>query len=316
MDRFLEFEGYIDSVLPSGSPKKIYQFSDMADAGADKLDPADILLAENGKLNNGELLQAAIHYYQTSGGGHVLTDILSFDNIRSQTATVVSRINALSGSDFPLVIDEFGQSIGQDDTDFQNVLGSSLFRAAFSMYCMTIGVHRLHHQSLLSSYGALWLPHASSSVDPQPFAAYYGVLMAAEFVGPGTNTKVYQLANPSGANADYFGAFAAYDDGSLSRIALFDLKEYNTTESGRPINRFTLTNLDSSATTATVKHLNSQAGTSGSPATISYDDNQYPYSNHGKAQGTGGGTTSSITITGGQVTVTLEQGSAALVTFS
>ena len=288
----------------------------MADANADSLDPATILEAENGKINNGQLLEAAVHYYQTSGGGKVLTDVLSFDNIQSGLAKTVQRINDLSGSGLPLVIDEFGQSIGQDQSDFQNVLGSSLFRAAFSMYCMTVGVHRLHHQSLLSSYGALWLPHKSSSVEPQPFAAYYGVLMAAEFVGPGTKTKVCQLPNPTGADGNFFGAFAAYDDGSLSRIALFDLQEYNSTNGARPANTVMLTNLGSSATTATVKHLNSQAGTSGTPDTISYDDNQYPYSNLGKAVGTDGGTTSKITISGGTAAVTLVQGSAALVILS
>lgn len=171
------------------------------------------------------------------------------------------------------------------------------------------------HQGTSYRYAA-WLPIPINGTGPLVKPAYYGHVFIARFLGSSDETKIDHLD----LDSDYYAAYAAYDSGDLSRLALLNMHTWdpaNNTDAGtdiRPKTTFDLGTLNGYES-ATVELLTAPGATSDEDITVagvSYD--------YEKAQGHGVQVGKDIVTTirpGKNETFSVEVGAseAAIVTF-
>ena len=306
VDQFVSQQTIVQNALNIDNPP-LYQIGDLSAHVANPTDSSyeytdiDIAQYNNGQiLASGTVQAAAAHFYLTNGKKD-LSAILSYDAIKTAMTpqTEWSNWYAANHPKIDFIISELGQNIGFNDETYQSSLASALWRSAYSFYCMANGITRIHHQSLVSSYQSLWLPHQSGSYSAQTFGSYYALPFTAEFIGSGTTTSVTRMATPSGASEDKLAVFAAYSNSKIARLAIVNLNEWsaNTSSGGRPATVINFSVL-SGVKSVDVKVLTHASGADGLASGISYGSQQYLASNNGAPSAV----TPSTTVTGKPVT--------------
>lgn len=153
---------------------------------------------------------------------------------------------------------------------------------ALTEICICQGVSRIHlHQGTSYRYAA-WLPIVVNGTGPLVKPPYYGHIFVAKFLGSSTTTQINNVDLAS----DYYSAYAAYESGKLSRLAILNLHALDPPNStsaitDRPKTTFNLGTLQG-YTSATVELMTAPGATSDtdiSVAGVSYD--------YDKAQGRG-----------------------------
>ena len=80
-------------------------------------------------------------------------------------------------------------------------------------------IARLHlHQGTSYRYAA-WLPIVVNGTGPLVKPPYYGHIFVEKFLGPSKTTQIDNID----LNSDYYSAYAAYESGTLSRVAILNL---------------------------------------------------------------------------------------------
>lgn len=130
------------------------------------------------------------------------------------TNYILGELNSLSG----------GGAVG-----LSNVFGAALWNLDVIAYAASTGaIKRMHfHQADGSPYSA-WVPLTNSAGDVGTRAPYYGELAAATFLGDSSKVVVQELSlssNETGVES----AYAAYVQGDLVRLAILNMREYNST---------------------------------------------------------------------------------------
>jgi hypothetical protein len=84
-------------------------------------------------------------------------------------------------------------------------------------------VTRIHlHQGTSYRYAA-WLPIVVNGTGPLVKPPYYGHIFVAKFLGASNTTQI----NNVDLGSDYYSAYAAYEDGNLSRLAILNLQTWD-----------------------------------------------------------------------------------------
>lgn len=131
------------------------------------------------------------------------------------------------------------------------------------------------HQGTSYRYAA-WLPIPVNGTGPLVKPAYYGHVFIAKFLGSSEETKIDHLD----LGSDYYAAYAAYESGNLSRLALLNMHVWDPANSTdvagsdeRPKTTFDLGTLEGYES-ATVELLTAPGATSDENITVggvSYD---------------------------------------------
>jgi hypothetical protein len=135
------------------------------------------------------------------------------------------------------------------------------------------------HQGTSYRYAA-WLPIVVNGTGPTVKPPYYGHVFVAKFLGDSSTTQI----NNIDLGSDYYSAYAAYENGELSRLALLNLHAWdppnstNTStatdhESTRPTVTFNLGAIErcSHATVELMTAPGATADTNLTVAGVSYD---------------------------------------------
>ena len=267
---------------------------------------------------NGTVKAVGHHYYQTDGSTDLQTGLMSHVAISTHLDYYRSFIDYLqtstqaNGAPIPFIISEIGNSLNRfHDYGYQAVLGSALWGVDFQLYAMTIGVFRINWQQIMHSGFDFWLPVDSAGVPAQVFASFYAQPFIADFISSGGQTRVSQL-DITGAS-EYFVGYAAYDANVPARIALVNLKtwESNSTDP-RGAEALTLSGLDG-VTSVTVNVLSSPNGATADASTITYAGSQWTYESGGNEVTGVRDDTQHIAVVDGSVTLRVDDSSAVLV---
>lgn len=137
-----------------------------------------------------------------------------------------------TGADY--VIGEHNSLYGGGAVGLSDVFGAALWGMDFSLHAASTGIiKRVHfHQSSGSPYAA-WSPVSPQQTKPP----YYGKLAADTFLANSSWLQVRAIGLQGRADLD--SGYGAYLDGHLERIAILNLREYDS-DSGkcRPRKRY------------------------------------------------------------------------------
>lgn len=135
----------------------------------------------------------------------------------------------------PLNIAEFGSALnpGFNHFELESVLGAALWQVDFMLWLLAIGVNRAHIQLGIGFGFAPWQPVEYRSTPAKVNAPYYAHVLIADFIGHSRKMQVVNIDMES----DTLSAYAAYDDGMLSKVAVVNLEMWSHMYSdpdGRP----------------------------------------------------------------------------------
>ncbi|KAF3406866.1 Beta-glucuronidase [Talaromyces pinophilus] len=140
----------------------------------------------------------------------------------------LSRVLAEDGltEDIPFVLGEHNSLYNEGAPGLSNAFGAALWGVDFNLYAASQGIRRQHmHQGTDYRY-ASWQPIQTEKTALGTKPPYYGNIFVAEMVRGGSNVQITNLPLSSSSTE---GAYAAYVNGKLARIAVVNLVEYNYT---------------------------------------------------------------------------------------
>ncbi|KAI1328710.1 hypothetical protein F5Y16DRAFT_409628 [Xylariaceae sp. FL0255] len=287
--RFKNLEARLIAAIPSLAGKRIFQAFDTASYAESDLATKP---AFQGGLNANasSIKQAAYHYYQVQGG---IADFTALQNYVRHTGTKANITKFLpdirylkeNHTEIGFAFTETGYSVGAASSD--NEITTSNFATAlwsldFQLCAMSMGVSRVNWQQILRSDLHMWVPVNSSFARPQVTPHFYSQPFVADFIGKSGKTRVVELDIGQPQNGLYVG-YAAYDEGTLARIALLNLDVWDSQRSTdtRPQATFSLTGLESNASSLTVHHLTSDSGAL-AESNVTYAGLEWTWASRGK----------------------------------
>lgn len=149
-------------------------------------------------------------------------------------------------SQIPMVLDEANSLTSNTfgPKDMLDVFGNALWTLDYMLYCATLGFSRVHMQLGTDFRYGSWQPITTTNMTKGTLPPYYGNIAVAAMMGNIT-AAAPQIVNIA-LEHDLEAAYAAYTKGSLARIALINLKQWNMSMSGcnsstaRPNRTYTL----------------------------------------------------------------------------
>ena len=151
----------------------------------------------------------------------IMSNIAGHLNIRS--------ILASKGFTMPFTLGETNSLFGGGAAGTSNTFGAAMWTADYGMWIGSVGMKRIH-QSYGAAYSA-WNPvEIGSSGPPATLAPYYGKIFAAKFIGADANTRISNIPIPATDGLE--SIYAAYGRSGLQRIAMLNMKLYNSTSGG------------------------------------------------------------------------------------
>lgn len=273
---------------------------------------------------DGIVQTVAHHYYQTDCCGtaaDLQTGLMSHSAITGHLDLFKPAIDWLAANkpDVSYILSEIGNSLNPThDYAYQAVLGAALWQVDLQLYALSIGVARFHFQQIMHSGFDLWLPQASAGVDPQVFASFYAQPFVADFVGSsssgGAATQVASVQvsdDPTGGN---LAGYVAFEDGSPVRLAVVNLDYWNSSSSASARTAANVSvSVPAQVTSVTVDKLSSPLGAGASADTITYAGSQWTYESLGLEVTGVRDDSETLTVTDGQVYISVNQSSAVLV---
>ncbi|KAH8812694.1 glycoside hydrolase family 79 protein [Xylogone sp. PMI_703] len=260
------------------------------------LNAADIFKA--GEDSEGDVKIISVHNYMggaTQPGVTLQGTLMNHTNVVNAVQGHVRYANSLANVPADYILGEHNSLYGGGAAGTSNVFGAALWVLEISLNAASTGIiKREHfHQSVGAPYSA-WVPVQSGSNAPQTLPPYYGKLAAATFLADSAKIQVKTIS--LGGNPDFDSAYGAYQGGQLERIALLNLREYDsdsTTARGsqtytvkvKPFQIWTVERL-----TAAGAH---------DVTGVTYNGYAYEYSSLGKAVRVKGRTSSELAIADG-----------------
>lgn len=287
--------------LPSGPI-----FQGLTVASGASLPPWDTKTTfQDGVDSEDNLKSVSYHYYQDVYTNDIVKTLANHTDTVSKTSVFTPSITYLQSSNYssvPFVLGEVGSSLNSNKVGapynnftLEAVLTSALWTVDWMLYAMSIGVDRVSMQQITGGGYSGWNPIDYDSpyetVPAGVHSPYYGYLLVADFIG---NTSKSRMTNID-LQSENLAAYAAYEDNTLSRVALVNLEYWlSNSSTPRPNMAFKL-DLPSDVNKVQVSKLTgpdsqsmdniTYAGTSytykslGKPTVISQKTFQYPVSN-------------------------------------
>jgi hypothetical protein len=182
---------------------------------------------------------------------------------------------------------------------------------------MSIGIERVHWESVFSSGQAIFQPQPSGNNSIETRSGWYSLVVAADFIGKsdsGSKVKVAQFPVNGTIDNSHFTAYAAYADGAIARLAFVNLKYWDGT-TNRKETTVHLSGLEN-AKEATVKYFQSTQGAAAPSDQITYGGSQWPYSNMGLEQKGLVNDTVTVKVEDGKASIAVPESAAAVVQLS
>ncbi|GFP54341.1 hypothetical protein ACSS6W_002056 [Trichoderma asperelloides] len=229
------FESYLKTACPSLGGRIKYIAPSLSSPGA-KL-KINAIFPDEGSSATSKISQVSVHNYM---GGATSPGVTLQNTLMSHTAVVNSITNHVNyaktstiSADY--IIGEHNSLYGGGASGLSDVFGAALWAMEFSLYAASTGViKRIHfHQSVGSPYAA-WVPSGTLNTN----APYYGKLAASTFLANSNVIEVQTLALNKDADKD--SGYAAYINGELRRVAVLNLRQYNSGSGTRPNQTYTV----------------------------------------------------------------------------
>ncbi|KAH7166586.1 hypothetical protein EDB81DRAFT_866294 [Dactylonectria macrodidyma] len=233
---------------------KLFTFIGPSFAGLKWIEPS----FAGGLNEDHRLSHLATHHYIAGSQDPTVTlqGVLMNHTMTASGINSQARIRAaMSNSSLPYIIGEGNSLFSQGRPGASDVFGASLWTVDFSLLAASIGIHRIHlHQGVDYSYSS-WAPVHRGATVPATRAPYYGTIAAAATIGRSGkhDIQVTELEMETETES----AYAIYQDGSLARIAIINMDEYNATSSSvksRPTKEYTFSLLTRQGTKGSNKY--------------------------------------------------------------
>lgn len=198
-------------------------------------------------------------------------------NHSSTVASISHQLNEsqlLSQYGLPFILGETNSLYNEGAPGLSNAFGAALWGVDFNLWCAANNIQRVHmHQGTDYRY-ASWQPIDTNKTTKGTKAPYYGNIGVSAMLGDLTQAEV-SIANlplPS----IFESAYATYVNGTLARIAVINLVEYNSTESmPRPAANYSFSVPSGTGKSVTVQRL--MAAGSDAVSGITFDGYSYNY---------------------------------------
>lgn len=221
------FESYLRHACPELYHSVKYIAPSLSSPGA-RLHIADIFPDEGNATS--KITQVSVHNYMngaTVPGVTLQNTLMSHDAV---VKSLTSHVNYAKTStiDADYIIGEHNSLYGGGASGLSDVFGAALWAMEFSLYAASTGViKRIHfHQSVGSPYAA-WVPSGTLATN----APYYGKLAASTFLSHSNTINVTTIALNKDADKD--SGYGAYINGDLRRVAVLNLRQYNSGSGAR-----------------------------------------------------------------------------------
>ncbi|PWY92738.1 hypothetical protein BO70DRAFT_282858 [Aspergillus heteromorphus CBS 117.55] len=142
---------------------------------------------------------------------------------------ILSAENLTTG--IPYILGETNSLYNEGASGLSNSFGAALWGVDFNLYCASQNIRRSHmHQG--SNYRYIsWQPVGTNRTTIGTKAPYYGNAMVAAMLHGGEDVRIANLP----LDGDTEAAYAAYVDGSLARVAIINMVEFNYTSTGSTV---------------------------------------------------------------------------------
>ncbi|KAI0155206.1 hypothetical protein GGR57DRAFT_511654 [Xylariaceae sp. FL1272] len=316
--RYGQLQKRLIAAIPSLSDKRVFQVFDAAANFADELTSKKAFEAGLNK-NATTIKQAAYHYYQGHGISlDGLQDWIRHTTTMHNLTKFTPNIGYLNNNHpaIGFAFTETGYNVGNGGGEGAikpNNLATALWAVDFQLAAMTVGVRRVNWQQILRSSLNMWIPVKSTFSDPRVTANFYSQPFVADLIGKSGETRVMQL-DVGSPDKGLYVAYAAYDAGKLSRIALLNLEIWHSGEGdnrARPQISFSLQGLPGRISQATVHHLTAEKGAL-AKNNLTYAGFEWTYESRGK-QSKVKSDSKILAVSGGEVDVVVKATQAVLV---
>lgn len=216
------FEEYLQEACPDMVKNLDYMFPSVSSPGS-RLRVPDMFKDAGDKLKH--ITQVSVHNYMagaTQPGVTLQATLMNHTAVERSIAGHVSYANSIN-AEADYVIGEHNSLYGGGAAGLSDVFGAALWGMDFSLHAASTGIiKRVHfHQSIGSPYAA-WSPVSPQQTKPP----YYGKLAAGTFLANSSSLQVKKF--DVGGREDLDSGYAAYVDGQLERIAILNLREYDS----------------------------------------------------------------------------------------
>jgi len=317
-DRFKQYAAVVADAVDLPYPK-IFLAGDIAYNAANPDDnPLNIPGMFEAGLNTDNIVkEVAGHYYQISTND--IPAVMNHAASVSQFAHQKAWRDYLAPMGIPYYLDEASVYTGPPPNNlaFRSSLGAALWRTDFLFYTMSIGIERVHWESVFSSGQAIFQPQPSGNNPIETRSGWYSLLVAADFIGKtdsGAKVKVAQVGVDGVLDNAHFTAYAAYGDDRIVRLAFVNLNYWDGT-ADRSETTISIGGLGD-AKTATVKYFQSTSGATAPTDQITYGGSQWPYSNMGLEEEGVVDDTVIVAVRDGKASIVVPDSAAAVVHLS
>ena len=314
-NRFKQYAAAIASAVPiPATSEPFFEAGDLADLDS-RISVGNLLIQNI--TTGGYVKSFGLHYYQLIGSDTLYGDLLDHSRTYNQAnlqRAYLTDLRENTSPVIPLIMSEVNVLTGGANITFLQSLGVSVWMVDYMLYMMSIGVKRVHWESVFSSGQATFMPSTSGSQVAGTGAAYYSLPATAEFIGnTGGTSQVAQVAVNGTNNNNRFTAYASYNGTTLARMALINLNPWSTSDSSdRPTVPVSLS-IPISISSVVVKYLNSPGGAYGANTTITYGGSQWTYASLGNEVTGVRNDTVNLPVVSGAVTIIVPHTSVAMV---
>ncbi|KAI1766682.1 glycoside hydrolase family 79 protein [Hypoxylon sp. FL1150] len=138
--------------------------------------------------------------------------------------------NATINPDVPYILGETNSLYNQGRPGLSNAFGAALWGVDFAVYSASVGIGRVHFHMGTDYRYQSWQPIATNKTSLGTKPPYYGNVASSAFIGS-DSASIAALAL-DGGDSETDVAYAAYVDGTLTRILVLNLRSYNYTLNG------------------------------------------------------------------------------------
>lgn len=234
VDEWLNKTGLIRELVQQNCPDVIEQgkFKFYAPSFAGTSNSLSMIRTWQAGLNNdGDIAFIDSHNYIGGATQPGVTLQGTLMNHSSTVASVQHHVNETAYlrnyTTLPYILGETNSLYNEGAPGLSNSFGATLWGVDFNLYCAAVGISRVHmHQGTNYRYQA-WQPVDTVNVTKGTKAPYYGNVMVATMLGDLIQNNV-SITNID-LGSIYDTAYATYVNGNLTRLAVIQMREYNTT---------------------------------------------------------------------------------------
>ncbi|OAA77717.1 glycoside hydrolase family 79 [Akanthomyces lecanii RCEF 1005] len=221
------FESYLQAACPDMVKTLQYMFPSVSSPGS-RLRVPDMYKAAAAGDSLKHVTQVSVHNYMagaTQPGVTLQATLMNHTAVARSIAGHVAYARSISATDADYVIGEHNSLYGGGAVGLSDIFGAALWGMDFSLQAASTGIiKRVHfHQSIGSPYAA-WAPISPQQQTKPP---YYGKLAAGTFLANSSSALQVKTLD-LGGRADLDSGYAAYVEGRLERIAILNLREYDS----------------------------------------------------------------------------------------